>query len=197
MPAATSASAGALFRTRSSQLDECACAIDLNTVTEINSGRPIEFLGADQLFEEMCMKRIFVPLALGIVAVAASILTASALATPGAEVDTTVFGRASVGPYQSGPGAFETDADGFHVATDRPSDMVVQLATIGPGGSNGWHSHPKAVFVVVTEGTLTLYSADEPTCTPHRYGPGEGFAEQVDDVHLARNDRPRVGQTPA
>jgi len=88
------------------------------------------------------MKRTLVPVALGIVAVATSIFAASAVATPGVEVDTTVFGRASVGPYQSGPGAFETDADGFHIATDRASDMVVQLATIGPGGSNGWHSHP-------------------------------------------------------
>jgi quercetin dioxygenase-like cupin family protein len=66
---------------------------------------------------------------------------------------------------------------------------VVQQIIIGPGGHTGWHSHPGPVVVVVTAGTLTFYSADDPACTPRTYGAGSAFVDSGQGhVHIARNE---------
>jgi hypothetical protein len=71
--------------------------------------------------------------------------------------------------------------------------VVVLTTTIYPGGSTGWHSHPGPAFIVVIRGTLTVYDGDDPTCTPHRYGPGTGFVDPgFGHLHIARNE----GTTP-
>ena len=57
-----------------------------------------------------------------------------------------------------------------------------------PGASFGWHSHRAAVAAVVKSGTLTLYDSADPSCTPQRYSAGQGFVEQRNHVHLARNE---------
>ena len=81
----------------------------------------------------------------------------------------------------------------FKIFSNAPTDTVVLTTTIAPGGSTGWHSHPGPAFIVVTQGTITLYDGNDPTCTPHRYGPGTGFFDPgFGHVHLARNE----GTTP-
>ncbi|HET6576120.1 MAG TPA: cupin domain-containing protein [Fimbriiglobus sp.] len=62
---------------------------------------------------------------------------------------------------------------------------VVNLR-IGPGGYTGWHSHPGPAFVMVTKGTLTVLQADD-LDIPVEYHAGEGFVEQIDNVHIASN----------
>jgi hypothetical protein len=48
-------------------------------------------------------------------------------------------------------------------------------------------AHPGAAFIVVTQGTLTVYDGNDPTCTPHVYGPGTGFLDPgFGHVHIAR-----------
>jgi len=92
----------------------------------------------------------------------------------------------SLGPYH------ET-SPGFKIFSKNPTDTVVLTTTIDPGGSTGWHSHPGPAFIVVTQGTLTLYDGNDPTCTPHVYGPGTGFLDPgFGHVHIARNE----GSTP-
>jgi len=59
---------------------------------------------------------------------------------------------------------------------------------VPPGGSFGWHSHPSAVAVAITSGTLTLYDSGDQTCSPKRFSRGQGFVEQPNHVHLARNE---------
>lgn len=70
--------------------------------------------------------------------------------------------------------------------------MIVVKVKVPPGASFGWHSHPSAVAVAITSGTLTLYDPGEQGCSPKRFTRGQGFVERPTHVHLARNE----GKTP-
>ncbi|HET9484701.1 MAG TPA: cupin domain-containing protein [Xanthomonadales bacterium] len=67
-------------------------------------------------------------------------------------------------------------------------DIVVIEFTIAPGGYFGWHKHGGPVWVVVKQGTLTLYDADDETCTGTAYIAGSAFLDSGDHVHNARNE---------
>ena len=54
----------------------------------------------------------------------------------------------------------------FRVMNVKDSEQViVQEVTVDPGAQTGWHSHHGPVVVVVAAGTMTLYQADDPSCT--------------------------------
>jgi quercetin dioxygenase-like cupin family protein len=73
------------------------------------------------------------------------------------------------------------------VRTKEDVDIVSANATIAPGGTTGWHSHPGPVFVIVKKGPLTVYNA--PKCEPQVYQTGEGFVEKSPkQVHAVRNE---------
>ena len=59
---------------------------------------------------------------------------------------------------------------------------------MAPGGTLGWHSHPDAAFVTVTECEMTLYDTDDPSCAPYVVHVGEAFVEPAGLVHIARNE---------
>ena len=100
-------------------------------------------------------------------------LAGVAQATAPSGATSTTLGRISLGPYH------ETSA-GFKLFSKHPTDTVVTTTTIAPGGP---------AFIVVTQGTLTVYDGDDPACTPHRYGPGSGFLDAgLGHVHIARNE---------
>lgn len=67
------------------------------------------------------------------------------------------------------------------------SDVAVVRFTIAPGGYFGWHRHGGPVWVVVEQGTLTLYDPDVAGCA-QTYGPGSAFLDSGDHVHNARNE---------
>jgi quercetin dioxygenase-like cupin family protein len=101
--------------------------------------------------------------------------TAAALAADGPAITETILGAASIShPYT--------------IRVREPADIVVAKATVPAGASFGWHSHRAAAAVVVKSGTLTLYDSADRTCTPQRYHAGQGFTEQPNHVHLARNE---------
>ncbi len=82
------------------------------------------------------------------------------------------------------------------VKTKEDVDIVTSSGTIIPGGYTGWHSHPGPVFVVVTQGALTVYNA--PKCQPQVYHAGEGFVEgDPDQVHTLRNEGTEDAQLTA
>jgi quercetin dioxygenase-like cupin family protein len=109
-----------------------------------------------------------------------------ARATPPSDPTSTTLGRISLGPFREG-------SHGFKILSRHPADAVVLTTTIYPGGSTGWHSHPGPAFIVVIRGTLTVYDGNDPTGTPHQYGPGSGFLDPgFGHVHIARNQ----GTTP-
>jgi quercetin dioxygenase-like cupin family protein len=67
-------------------------------------------------------------------------------------------------------------------------ETVMQQIVIGPGGQTGWHSHPGPAVALVKAGELTLYSAEDPTCTGRTYSAGQAFVDSGQGhVHLARN----------
>ena len=87
------------------------------------------------------------------------------------------------------------------IQTKGASDLYVQENTWLPGGSTGWHTHPGPSFVIVTEGSVTVYDGDDPTCTGHVYTAGTADDSFVDagggHVHIVRNETGAVAKTIA
>lgn len=78
------------------------------------------------------------------------------------------------------------------------SELYVQNNVWQPGGSTGWHTHPGQSLIIVTEGTVTGYEADDPKCKPHAYTRGMGFSDPGGDhVHILRNEGNVVAKTVA
>ena len=66
--------------------------------------------------------------------------------------------------------------------------VSIQHGLLMPGESTGWHAYAGPVYVTIAAGTLTVYHGDDPTCTPVRYGPGEGFVfSGHGSAYVARN----------
>ena len=69
------------------------------------------------------------------------------------------------------------------------AEVTVEHDQFPPHSSSGWHSHAGPVFVEVVSGSLTLYEANDSTCTGTVYGAGSGFLEfGFGNVHDARNE---------
>ncbi len=69
------------------------------------------------------------------------------------------------------------------------SDVYVVRNTWPVGAHSGWHTHPGPSLITVISGELTVYEADNPTCTPTVYHAGESFTDVgCGDVHLIRNE---------
>jgi quercetin dioxygenase-like cupin family protein len=120
-----------------------------------------------------------------------------AIITTGALVATTAAVALATGPSPSitggllGTGALIVPSS-TTVHLSRSSGFVMESANVPPGATLGWHFHRTPVVVAITAGTLTLYDISGPKCTPHRYGPEQGFVEPAHHVHMARNE----GTTP-
>ena len=121
-------------------------------------------------------------------AIAAAALLAIAtvtLGSPASGVTPTLLARGTydafkVMSYPDNGGLFKAEAK-------QPIDVVVRRHDYAPGGSTGWHAHPYPVLITVTQGTLTFYEYDDPTCTPHRVSAGEGYVDSGHG-HIARNE---------
>jgi quercetin dioxygenase-like cupin family protein len=55
-----------------------------------------------------------------------------------------------------------------------PTDVIMLRVRLEPGASQGWHTHPGPVWVVVTSGEVSAYRQDG--CS-RAYTPGEAFLE--------------------
>jgi quercetin dioxygenase-like cupin family protein len=65
------------------------------------------------------------------------------------------------------------------------SEVRVTKFELAPGGAFPWHQHPGPVWVVVTKGTLTFYTA---ACDAQPYTAGSAFFDPGDLTHTARNE---------
>ena len=135
-------------------------------------------------------RRVCLAVALGMVVLAAA-LGAVALASPPSGVTPTLVAR---GTYED----FKVRSDphspvDIKAKTKSPIDVVVRRHDYLAGSTTGWHSHPGPVFITVTQGELTYYLYDDPTCTPHKVRAGEGI---VDDGsgHIVRNESGQAAQ---
>src|ERR687897_1964342 len=117
-------------------------------------------------------------------AVAFLALISPAAAEPAVGVTPNVIGRATFDAFnlQSDPRVMELSAQ-----AKRPVDIVVRTHDYAPGSSTGWHSHPGPVFITVTEGQVTFYERDDPTCTPKVVLKGQGYVD-TGKGHIGRNE---------
>ncbi len=116
---------------------------------------------------------------------------ASTKAEPPSGVTPTLLARGTYDAFkvrsdQQGPIDFKAKAKAS-------LDIVVRRHDYEPHSTTGWHRHPGPVFITVTQGTLTYYHYDDPTCTPHTVSAGQGF---VDDGrgHVVRNESGQPAQ---
>jgi quercetin dioxygenase-like cupin family protein len=118
------------------------------------------------------MKRVIV-LVIACAAVIGGVSAGLSLATPGSGMVSTQFGRSTLPHFQT---------------TTNKGDIVVTEISFAAGGYSGWHSHPGKVVVAVQRGSITIYHADDPTCTGKTYTAGQIFTERPGHVHYARNE---------
>jgi hypothetical protein len=137
------------------------------------------------------MKRqLFLLAALALVMLAAFVAVTKA--EPPSGVTATILAR---GTYDS----FNVRSDplgpifDFRAHSQAPIDIVVRRHDYAAHSTTGWHSHPGPIFITVTQGQLTYYELDDPTCTPHVVTAGQGF---VDDGHghVVRNETDQPAQ---
>jgi quercetin dioxygenase-like cupin family protein len=117
----------------------------------------------------------------------------AAIFTPGAGVQSAVQARASfVDPVDI---KFKIKAESENVISVLEArENVVQQIIIAPRGHTGWHSHPGPVVVLIKSGAMSLYSADDPTCTARVYTAGQAFIDSGQGhVHIARNESSTEG----
>jgi len=136
----------------------------------------------------MTKRQLAVSTVAGVVA-AATALTGVVFGTPGSGVlSATVVARGTFADPTDLKFKVDTSSqEVIHVPDAQQT--VVQQIVIGPGGHTGWHSHPGPVVVVVTAGTLTFYSSEDPACTPRTYAAGDAFIDRGQGhVHIARNE---------
>lgn len=116
---------------------------------------------------------------------------AVALASPPMGVTPTLLARGTydsfkVRSYPQGPGDFKAEAKA-------PTDIVVRRHDYLAGSTTGWHSHPGPVFITVTQGQLTYYEYDDPTCSPQVVSAGQGFVDNGRG-HIVRNETGQPAQ---
>jgi len=129
--------------------------------------------------------RIRFVLALVIVVAAVAAYGGTVLATPVHGVTSTTF---AVGQFDEISAKTLSSSWQARINTKGESDVWILENRIAPGGTFGWHSHPGPSLVIVKSGALTLYRADDPTCTPEIVQAGSGFVDNGGDVHLVRNE---------
>jgi quercetin dioxygenase-like cupin family protein len=124
-------------------------------------------------------------LALLIVVAAVAAYGGTVLATSQRGITSTVFAISQLGEINAKTLSSSWQA---RINTKGESDVWMLENRIEPGGSFGWHSHPGPSIVIVKTGALTLYRADDPTCTPEVVAAGSGFVDDGGDTHLVRNE---------
>lgn len=135
-------------------------------------------------------RRVLLLAALALVAIA--VFAAVTMASPPSGVTPTVLARGTYDSFnvrsnRRGP------IDEFKVKSEAAIDLVVRRHDYLPHSSTGWHSHPGPVFVTVTQGQLTFYEYDDPTCAPHVVSAGHGYVD-TGHGHIGRNETDQPAQ---
>jgi quercetin dioxygenase-like cupin family protein len=116
-------------------------------------------------------------------------VTTTNLLYPGQPVDSAHAGHFSDGLLDLMCNERDQYAWALRTRVRGDSDVYIVQSTFPPGSDTGWHTHPGPSLITVTEGTLTVYEADAPNCTPKVYNAGESFTDLgCGDVHLVRNE---------
>ena len=120
-----------------------------------------------------------------------AVLVAASLASPPSGVTPTLLAR---GTYDSFALSSKPFGRGdFKMESRTATDIIVRRHDYLPGSTTGWHSHPGPVFITVTQGQLTFYAHDDPTCTPHVVSAGQGYVDNGRG-HIGRNETGQPAQ---
>ena len=132
-----------------------------------------------------------------------AVYAGTVLATPSQGFQGTTLARATYGDIYSHVHTIPAAWDEL-IKTKGDSDLYVQQNTWDPATCNGcipttgWHTHPGPSFVIVTQGSITVYDGDDPTCTPHVYTantPNNAFIDAGDGhVHLIRDETGEIAR---
>lgn len=114
-----------------------------------------------------------------------ALLVQTTSATPGSGV--TPESITVVNLAQPVDAKFKEKASGFRTDTEVTNLQLIKF-TVTPGGFFGWHAHGGPVWAMVASGTLTLYDADDPSCSGTDYPAGSAFLDPGIHVHNARNE---------
>ena len=76
---------------------------------------------------------------------------------------------------------------GFGDGTDVSNLTIVKLI-VQPGSYLGWHQHSGPTWIIVTQGTLTFYDGDDPTCTGHPVSAGSAYFDPGNHTLNAKNE---------
>lgn len=135
------------------------------------------------------MKKRFTLLG-AVILVALAAFVAVTKANPASGVTGTLLARGTYDGFNVRSDPQGSIAD-FRAHSTAPVDVVVQRHDYAAGANTGWHQHPGPIFITVTQGTLTFYEYDDPTCTPHVYSQGQGFVDTGDGhIGFNRTDQP-------
>jgi hypothetical protein len=132
-----------------------------------------------------------------LLALAAAVLTTIAVAgfvraTPAAGVTSTTIASGTLAPMNL---MVKTDDWMTQLRTKGETTLQVVENRVAPGGSFGWHSHPGPSLLIVKQGTITFYRADDPTCTPDVRTAGQ--TALVNRCAVTANQRvPSAASTP-
>jgi len=83
----------------------------------------------------------------------------------------------------------------FEISAKPAFDLAVQRVVFQPGGQSGWRTETGPILIQVLTGTLTFYSADDPTCRPIVLTAGQGWFGSGEYAHLVRNGTNDVAET--
>lgn len=108
-----------------------------------------------------------------------------AVATPAQNVTSTTLGGGGLAEVSI---LVKTDPWMAQLRTKGDSTVQVVENRVAAGGTFGWHSHPGPSVIVVKQGTITFYRADDPTCTGTSYSAGQALVDPGNDVHVGRNE---------
>jgi hypothetical protein len=138
---------------------------------------------------------------------ALAVYVGNVLATPATTpgFSGTTLAKATFGDLDIKAKTIPADVWKAQLKTNGDSDLYVQQNTWDPAACNnqcipssGWHTHPGPSLVVVTQGTVTEYDGDDPTCTPHVYS-ANGTNSFVDigsgASHIIRDESGAVAKT--
>jgi quercetin dioxygenase-like cupin family protein len=127
-----------------------------------------------------------------LLAISLAAFVAVTKASPPSGVTATVLARGTFPSFNVRSNPHGPIAD-FRAHSTAPIDIVVRRHDYAPGASTGWHQHPGPIFITVTQGQLTYYEYDDPTCTPHVITAGHSFVD-TGDGHIVRNETDQPAQ---
>jgi quercetin dioxygenase-like cupin family protein len=129
-------------------------------------------------------------------AAAALVGSSSVLATPGSGFTPSGIVSGSFGQIHLSRSNQARNQDlkwGMILTTTDDTDVGADRLTVAPGGVSGWHTHPSAVFVTVTSGSIVWTDGSNPLCPSTTYSAGQSFIEDAYVVHNVRNASNSVG----